>query len=434
MALPEVIQVIEQSHQPLRSEADLSGLVSLLKDRKIVMLGESTHGTEEFYQLRKSISQLLIEEHGFQFVAVEGDWPPCRVVHQYLQGTGQSASARDALRAFHRWPTWMWANTVFLDFLERLRSANDSTLQGKKVGFHGLDVYSLFESADEVLKQLRLVNPLLERRARVLYECFGPFHRDERAYAKSLVDFPEGCQEQVLQVLQDLLRTRLANKGREVLFDAQQNARIVAHAEQYYRAMILGNEDAWNVRDRHMMETLNFLLEHYGEGAKGIVWAHNTHIGDYRATDMLKNQQVNIGGLAREQWGEEQVALVGCGTGHGEVLAARAWEGAVLKQPVPLGRPLSIEAAFHEVAQKTGNFELFLDLSSHRSGPLSEVVGHRAIGVVYNSAFERWGNYVPTSLARRYDAFVYLDQTRALTPLTQDFDRREIPETWPLGQ
>ncbi|MBX3033992.1 MAG: erythromycin esterase family protein [Bdellovibrionaceae bacterium] len=418
---------------PLRETRDLRPLIEKIAGSRIVMLGEASHGTQEFYEWRRLISQELIAEHGFHFIAVEGDWPACAHVHRFIRGETREKSAREALQNFRRWPTWMWANTEMIAAAEWLREHNAGR-EGTPVGFHGLDVYSLFESIDEVLRQLREIDPAMARRARLRYECFEPFRRDEKAYAKSLVHFPEGCERQVLESLQELLATRLEGLRADRLLDLQQNARIVKNAEDYYRTMIHGDEDSWNVRDRHMMETLDQLLKHYGPGSKAIVWAHNTHIGDHRATEMQQQGLVNIGGLAREKWGEDQVSLVGFSTYEGEVIASPAWDGPVEITPVPPGRPLSYEEIFQDVSRRIAAPDFFLWLKEE---PLRKVFrqtrGHRAIGVVYNPAYERHGNYVPSALSDRYDALLFFSKTRALTPLRQEFSRSEIPETWPRG-
>jgi erythromycin esterase len=244
-----------------------------------------------------------------------------------------------------------------------------------------------------------------------------------------------GCEREVMETLQDLLALRLngLSDREEALFDAQQNARIVANAENYYRTMIRANEDCWNVRDRHMTDTLGVLLERYGSESKAIVWAHNTHIGDYRATPMATYGQINIGGLARERWGKEQVALAGFGTFEGKVVASHAWDGPIEVLSVPPGRAGSYEALFHEAATVTGSEALVLPDLEQAEEELSDIRGHRAIGVVYQPAHERLGNYVPTSLSNRYDSFVFIDKTTALDPLIQEFDREELPETWPAG-
>ena len=421
---------IQQKAHPLRNKMDLEPLARKLSARRIVMLGEASHGTREFYEWRTALSQLLMEKYGFSFIAVEGDWPPCWEVNRFLRNDSDRTPPERVLEHFNRWPTWMWANQEIVQLT--------TWMKAKKLGFYGLDVYSLFESIEAALEELERLNPFLARRVRTNYACFDPFRRDERAYARSLVEYPEGCQRQVVESLQTLLKMRLNDSRPQLapeLFDIQQNARVVANAENYYRTMMMGNEDSWNVRDRHMMETLNRLLDYHSQ-AKGIVWAHNTHIGDYRATDMVTAGQVNLGGLAREEWGHSQVALVGFGTYCGEVIASHAWDGPIQSKHVPPARKDSIEAAFHEAANSINedSFFLTLDDNDSRSGPLASIHRHRAIGVVYEPEYERFGNYVPTSLANRYDAFIYIDRTQALRPLDVQFLREEIPETWPQGQ
>ena len=434
---PELIQSIAARATPLRNKWDLKPLVDRLSRAKIVMLGEASHGTHEFYEWRRLISEQLLTQHGFNFIAVEGDWPPCRELNRYVH-SGEGESIREVLNHFNRWPTWMWANSDIIRLAKEMLSFNLTVQEPKQVGFFGLDVYSLFESIDSVLSQLEKINPLLARRAKMKYACFEPYQRDEWAYAKSLLKFPKGCEKEVLDTLQELLKLRIDGlKDREeALFDAQQNARIIANAEDYYSTMIHGGDNSWNIRDRHMMETLNLLLKRYGKDSKAIVWAHNTHIGDYRATNMVKEGQINIGGLAREEWGNNQVALVGFGTYEGEVVASHAWDGPTEVMSVPPGRKGSYEAALHQVSltQNLGSFWMALDDEEARSGSLAQVRGHRAIGVVYLPAYERFETYVPTSFSHRYDAFVFIDRTTALEPLIQDFKREEIPETWPEGQ
>jgi erythromycin esterase-like protein len=334
----------------------------------------------------------------------------------------------------------MWANTETAELAAWMRAHNDGLSSQEKCGFYGLDVYSLFESVDSAITELSLIDPFLSRRLRARYACFDTFRRDEKKYARSLLHFPAGCQDQVTRNLQELLERRLSgpvgtSPYGDAFFDAEQNARIVANAENYYRTMVHGNEDSWNVRDRHMMDTLETLLHRYGSDAKGIVWAHNTHIGDYRATDMLAQGQINIGGLAREKWGEENVALVGFGTYQGSVIASHAWDGPIERLEVPAGKPGSFESSFHKAAAALGEKNLWIDLTdpAAKEGPLTETRGHRAIGVVYHPAYESFGNYVPTSLPYRYDAFLFFEQTSALNPLGQGFNRADIPETWPQG-
>lgn len=432
-----LFQSIKSRAKPLDEPKDLAPLIQELSQSKIVMLGESSHGTHEFYEWRRLISEWLIKKHGFNFIAVEGDWPACWEVNQFVRGK-QGKHSPHVLKAFNRWPTWMWGNQEIARLADWMRTHNESAPLENHVGFFGLDVYSFFESADTVLKLLKKISPSAAKVARIRYSCLDPFQKDERAYAKSLIHFPEGCANEVSKNLQSVLKLRLElMKNQEnSLFNIEQNARVVANAERYYRAMMHADEDSWNIRDRHMMDTLEHLLDHHGKEAKGIVWAHNTHIGDYRATDMKEQGQVNIGGLAREKWGKEKVALVGFGTYRGTVTASTAWDGKTKSMPVPPGIPGSYEAAFHEVAEslKKPTFYISVRGKLPAKDPLIEVRGHRAIGVVYHPERERFGNYVPTSLANRYDAFLFIDETSALKALDLPFERKDIPETWPGGQ
>lgn len=419
--------------KPLRDSTSLEPLLEKIKDKKVVMLGEASHGTHEFYEWRRLITRELIQNHGFSFVAVEGDWPSAETINEAIKA-GNQLPPQDVLSAFSRWPTWMWANTDVSNLIEDLRELNSNFR--RKVGFHGLDVYSLFESIDQVIKSLKAVDPELAERAREYYSCMEPYRHNEIEYVRSLFGGPEGCREEVTTVLQEALNHRLEGMWEkdEALFDAVQNARVVQNAERYYRSMAGGNEDSWNIRDTHMMETLKMLLDHYGQGAKAIVWEHNTHIGDYRATSMLAQGNVNIGGLARQQLGEENVALVGFSTYQGSVIASHAWDGPIEILEVPPAREDSLEQELHGIIPEVGsdNFLVLLDQEA-REGVLNEYKGHRAIGVVYHPQFERRGNYVPTKLASRYDALLFFDHSRALTPYRIGHDPHKIPETYPFG-
>lgn len=424
-----LIRAISERATAIDRPAGLSPLVSKVKNARVVMLGEATHGTREFYELRRQLTLELVEHHGFNVIAVEGDWPDCQQLNEYLNhGTGHSA--REVLLGFHRWPTWMWANEEISKLIEALR--------GRSVGFYGLDVYSLFESVAEVTRALERGNPFLARQLRNRYACFEPFQRDGVAYARSLFYEPKGCSEQVLQNLEELMNYRAtqASERQRTLFSAEQNARVAVSAERYYRAMLHNDELSWNIRDEHMVETLLRLLEHHGPESKAIVWAHNTHVGDYRATEMLEEGYVNLGGLARERLGSDSVALVGFGTFEGEVTAAHAWDGPELRLAVPRAREGSIEHAFHVAGERLDASQLLLLFSEELRdpGPLSQRHGHRAIGVVYDPAHERRGNYVATSLSNRYDAFVFVDKTSALPSLGGMYSYGQIPDTWPAGQ
>ena len=420
---------IENSYIELKRENDLTPLIESIKNSRVVMLGEASHGTKEFYQMRRIISERLIKDHGFNFIAVEGDWPDAYQLHQFIQ-TGKGKQAKDVLMNYHRWPTWMWANEEIVKLAEWMRN------QPKKAGFFGLDVYSLFESMNSVVGYLEENKPQLAQEIEKKYACFEPFQKDEIAYARSLLAFPKGCEEEVISNLQNLLKIRVDETKNidEKLFSAQQNARIAANAEGYYRSMLKGDASSWNVRDSHMMETLDLLLNRYGEDSKCIVWAHNTHIGDYRATDMVENGYVNLGGLARLSYGEENVALVGFGSDHGEVLAGSKWGGAEEIMPLPPAPPGTYEKYFHDFTLKHGiNRFYFLFRGDPEREAFAQQLGHRAVGVVYHPRHEARGNYVPTKLSQRYDAFIFIDKTQALKSLHGKFQYGEFPETWPSG-
>jgi erythromycin esterase-like protein len=421
----------------LSKNSTVDQLIDQIKDKKIVMLGESTHGTSEYYLLRSEISKRLLQDEGFDFIGIEGDWPSCEGVNRFIRKESETRNPREVLKSnFQRWPTWMWANEEIVPLIEWL--AQQAGRGDQKKYFYGLDVYSLYESMTEVIRYVQKnVNPFLAKRIEQNYACFAPFLRDEIEYAKSLIHYPEGCEAQVSQSLKELLEVRLEENGRKktALFGAQQNARVVRNAESYYRAMIGGGAESWNLRDVHMLETLENLLQHYGEDSKAIVWAHNTHIGDHRATDMAAAGYVNIGGLARERFGAENVALVGFGSYEGSVRAAYAWGRNDERMSLPPAKNGSYEELFHKLCHMKREKSFYLDLTlTPLQEALREVKGHRAVGVVYDPRHEKRGNYVPTSLSARYDAFLFIDQTNALHPLPAHFEYGEIPDTWPVGQ
>ncbi|MBU6154603.1 MAG: erythromycin esterase family protein [Bdellovibrionales bacterium] len=415
---------------PLSTKEDLAPLIAHLRKRPIVMLGEATHGTSEFYTLRSRISQFLIKNENYSFVAVEGDWPDSQKLNRLLRADSGRKSASQVMRTFKRWPTWMWSNREVAHFIE--------SIKGMNVSFYGLDVYSLFESLESVIAYTMRVNPFLGNMLKQRYSCFEPFERDEYAYARSLQRFPEGCAAEVISNLDALLKSRLESEEKiDERFSAEQNARIVVNAENYYRALLSSDERSWNVRDGHMMETLDLLLElsvKLNRKPKGIVWAHNTHIGDYRATPMAKEGYVNLGGLARQTFGPEKVALVGFGTHSGRLVASNAWGGREQVLMLPPGREGTWEWHFHEALElKKWKQGYVLFEETDREGPFAEVLGHRAVGVVYHPGSEGRGNLVPTSLCNRYDAFVFIDETSALHSLHSVHEMGRFPETWPGG-
>jgi erythromycin esterase len=413
-------------HYPLREPEDLDPLLERIGDARCVLLGDASHGTSEYYTWRASISERLIREKGFSFIAVEGDWPDCYEVNRYIKGYPDSGkSAREVLRAFQRWPTWMWANEEILELAEWLRRYNDGLPEEERVGFYGLDVYSLWDSMKAVIEYLERVDPGAVDTARRAYKCFEPYGEDVREYARATAFVPTSSSHEVgrLPEYRDDLESR---------FSAEQNALVVRDAERYYRAMARGGSSSWNVRDRHMVETLERLMRHHGPGAKAIVWEHNTHIGDARYTDMADVGMVNVGQLVRERRGVEDVVLVGFGSHRGSVIAGREWGAPMERMPVPPAREGSWEDILHRIGEED---KLLVFAEAEKESRLLKPRAHRAIGVVYDPANKRFGNYVPTVLPRRYDAFLYVDETQALHPLPiRAREDGEPPETFPSGE
>jgi erythromycin esterase-like protein/predicted phosphoribosyltransferase/predicted alpha/beta-hydrolase family hydrolase len=424
-----IVEELEKRSHVIDNEHSWDQLIQKISHSRIVMLGEATHGTKEFYSIRRYISERLIKEHGFSFIAVEGDWPDCQKINDYIL-KDQGNSAAETLREFKRWPTWMWANEETPALIEWLKNF--------KVGFYGLDVYSLFESMDYVKAFAEKLDPQLAQALKEQYACFDPFNRNEKAYARHLVKFPEGCRQEVLISLKRILRLRMSELATqdEDLFNAQQNARIVANAEQYYRTMLFGGPESWNIRDHHMLETLETLLRKKGSLSKCIVWAHNSHIGDYHATDMNEEGYVNLGGLARERFGVDNVSLVGFGSYEGQVLAGPAWGAPAQIMNLPPALESSYDFYCHKVAKNlaTNRFYTIFDRSAQQGVLGKRRYGHRAVGVVYSPHFEDKGhNYVPTIPAQRYDAFVFVDKTTALKSLHANVNKLDMPDTWPGG-
>ena len=416
--------------RPIEGAADLDALADRIADSRYVLLGEASHGTAEFYQFRARLTARLIERHGFSFVAVEGDWTDCYEVNRYVKGLAD-ATTRETLETFERWPTWMWANWEVLEFLEWLAAYNDDRQEGGMAGFYGLDVYSLFESMRALIDYLEGVDDEAAEEARAAYRCFEPYGDDAKEYARSIRLAPDSCEDEVVELLARLRRDRPDHDDdhRDERFNAEQNALVARNAEEYYRSMIGPGSDSWNVRDRHMVETLDRLYDHHGPDSKAVVWAHNTHVGDARATDMERRGRLNLGQLARERQGRDEVSIVGFGTHHGSVIAGTAWEAPMEEMTVPPAQDGSYGDVFHR-AEGRDRFVLTDDLDAE--SPLADPRGHRAIGVVYDPDRET-GNYVPTVLPDRYDAFVHVEATEALHPISMHADRGALPELFPWG-
>jgi len=405
---------IAQLATPLTDSGDLDPLLERIGDARFVLLGEASHGTSEYYRWRAVITRRLIAERGFSFVAVEGDWPDCFTVNRWVKGrTDQILSARQVLDSFGRWPTWMWANEEVAEFVDWLRDHNLRT--GSDVGFYGLDVYSLWESLDRILGYLGENQPDAVDAAIAAFRCFEPYAEDPQQYAWATRMVPASCENAVIDLLAELRRSRpVDGREPEADFDVAQNAEVLAGAERYYRTMVCADGESWNVRDCHMVDTLDRLIAHHGRDAKAIVWEHNTHVGDARATDMASAGMINVGQVVRERHHRDGVILVGFGGHHGSVIAADAWGAPMRQMPVPAAPPLTHEDLINQVTPH----DTMLIFPQRRDTPwLSARRGHRAIGVVYHPERERFGNWVPTIIGLRYDAFCSFADTHALHPL-----------------
>jgi len=420
---------------PLNEVADLDTLLDRVGDAHLVLLGEASHGTHEYYAWRAELTKRLIEEKGFDFVAVEGDWPDCHRVHESVvlaDGTHDDPAA--ALAAFERWPTWMWANTDVVAFVRWLRSVNTGRRAEERVGFHGLDVYSLWDSMGWLLGYLREHEPELVEPALDAVRCFAPYGEDPQRYAYATL-VPPSCQDAVIALLRRVCEERLGGDGAE-RFIAEQNAAVIAGAEQYYRAMVRGGPASWNIRDTHMADTLDRLLGRYtevaGRPARGVVWEHNTHVGDARATDMEEAGMVNVGQLARERHGDEGVVIVGFAGHRGTVMAASSWGARPSRMDLPAARDGSVESFVHAAI---GDDPALMVWPQSFDQPrwLRISLDHRAVGVVFRPERERWANYVPSTMGDRYDALLWFGETRALDPIVAEHVGDREPETFPSG-
>ena len=426
---------LRQHSTALKDSSDLDPLIERIGDARIVMLGEATHGTSEFYRWRAKLSQRLIEEEGFSFVAVEGDWPASYELNRFIKGyDGSGDEALDAVRRFHRWPTWMWANWEMVAFVDWMRRYNVGNELEERIGFFGLDVYSLKESLGAVLEFVRRRDPEGVETAYRALECFEPHGLRGQDYARAVQMVDANCEQEVVDLLAYIqARAPQFNGDYEGELNARQNARVLVNAERYYRTMLRGGPQSWNLRDRHMSRTLDDLLAFHGPNSRAIVWEHNTHVGDAHYTDMRSNGMINLGQLGRENHGEEEVVLVGFGTHRGHVIAGSAWGASMQEMKVPAAMSGSWEDVFHQAGQQGQPDRLLLMDEVQESTAFLKPRGHRAIGVVYREGPESAGQYVPTILPRRYDAFIFIDATEALHPLHIKPSPVEIPETYPWG-
>lgn len=424
---------------------DYDVLLERIGAARFVLIGEASHGTHEFYEERARITQRLIAEKGFSAVAVEADWPDAYRVNRYLRGQGEDKSGEQALAGFKRFPTWMWRNTEVVRFIEWLRRYNESLPSRlPPVGFYGLDLYSLFTSISEVLRYLDKVDPQAARQARARYACFDHFGRSSERYGYSTsYGLSASCQDAVIAQMHEL-NARVAEyvkrDGRaasDELFYAQQNARLVTNAEQYYRTMFDRRVSSWNLRDRHMMETLDALARHLprtedGMPARIVVWEHNSHVGDARATDVGLVGELTVGQLARESYGD-QAFLVGMTTYQGSVTAASDWDAPAERKRVLPALPGSHETLFHQTG--IGRFMLAFKGDRDLAQALSRRRLERAIGVIYRPETERSSHYFYACLPQQFDCVLHFDQTRAVEPLEWGdiWNLDEAPETFPAG-
>jgi erythromycin esterase-like protein len=455
-----VANLIRENLHPLTGVAsDYDPLIQQIGDARFVLIGEASHGTHEFYRERAQITKRLIQEKGFSAVAVEADWPDAYRINRFVRNATSGAEAIDSLVGFKRFPTWMWRNADVLDFIGWLRAHNDALATNtNKVGFYGLDLYSLHTSIEAVLGYLAKVDPEAAKRARYRYSCFDHFGENTQAYGYAAsFDLTESCEKEVVNQLVDL-RKRAADyasrDGRvaaDDFFFAEQNARLVKNAEEYYRSMFRRSVPSWNLRDRHMAETLESLVAHLeNQGQPGspvrqprgdthavkvVVWEHNSHLGDARATEMGERGELNVGQLVRERHGSNAV-LIGLTTYTGTVTAASDWDASAERKRVRPALKNSYEALFHEVG--ISRFQISLHDGSTMASALNEPRLERAIGVIYRPETERQSHYFYARLADQFDALLHFDQTRAVEPLerTPEWNMEETgepAETFPSG-
>lgn len=436
---------IASAAEPLTgAHDDYDSLLRLIGDARFVLLGEASHGTHDFYHARARITERLIAEREFTAVAVEADWPDAYRVNRYVRGLGDDTDSTQALTGFTRFPTWMWRNSDVVAFIDWLRSFNKSLpAHASAVGFYGLDLYSLFTSIDEVLRYLEGVDPEAAHNARRRYACFDHFDRDSERYAHATgFGLSASCEDEVVSQLQQLqghAADYLQHDGPEAadaLFHARQNARLVINAEEYYRTMFRGRVSSWNLRDRHMTEMLDALAQHLsqttGKSAKIVVWEHNSHIGDARATEVGAQGEWTVGQLARQLYGH-QTRLIGLTTYQGTVTAASDWNSRTERKRVRPALPDSYEHVFHQSG--IDRFMLPLMARNRVTRALSQPRLERAIGVIYRPGTERQSHYFRASLPLQFDAVLHFDETRALRPLewTSHWETGEAPETFPVG-
>ena len=441
----ELVSLVSSHAVQLRADeiSDYDHLIESIGDARFVLIGEASHGTHEFYRERAQITKRLIREKGFRAVAVEADFPDAARVDRYVRGIGDDADAVDALAGFKRFPAWMWRNAVVLDFVGWLRSYNDDLPASEsKIGFFGLDLYSLHSSIEAVVGYLNKIDPDAAARARERYSCFDHFGEDTQSYGYATAfGIAPSCEDEVISQLTELHRrayefaSRDGRVAEDEFFTAEQNARLVKNAEQYYRTMYRSDVSSWNLRDQHMVETLVSLEKHLEKTsfpAKIVVWEHNSHLGDARATEMGRAGEWNVGQLVREIYGDAAY-LIGFTTYNGSVTAATNWGDAAERKRVRNAIPGSVESLFHGIGQD--RFYLTFGRNEELDFQLRRPMLERAIGVIYRPETERQSHYFETRLADQFNAVIHIDETRAIEPLerTAEWEKGEPPETFPFG-
>ncbi|MDZ8052989.1 MAG: erythromycin esterase family protein [Aulosira sp. ZfuVER01] len=440
-AISNLVDAVRRSaYQLTGSTADYDPLMKLIGNARFVLIGEVSHGTHEFYEQRAEITKRLIQEKGFTAVAVEADWPDAYRVNRYVRGVSEDPTPAEALSDFRRFPAWMWRNTDVLKFINWLREYND--VLGKKalkVGFYGLDLYSMYASIAEVLNYLDRIDPEAGQRARYRYSCFEHFGEDSQHYGYAAsFGLSESCEQEVINQLRELQRHTTESKNHnpvaDELFYIEQNARLVKNAEAYYRSMFQERVSSWNIRDRHMAETLDRLTTHLDrqrQPNKVVVWEHNSHLGDARATAMGRGGEINLGQLVREQYGNESV-LIGFSTYTGTVTAASDWGGRAELKLIRPALANSYEALFHE----TGLPQFWLQLRDNSTIPgIEKRRLERAIGVIYQPETERISHYFYACLPEQFDAIIHIDDTKGVQPLDRNIQENigDPPETFPFA-
>ncbi|HEX8678995.1 MAG TPA: erythromycin esterase family protein [Chthoniobacterales bacterium] len=430
-------QIADVAHR-ISSPAHYDRLIEAAGERRVVLIGEASHGTHEFYETRAELTKRLIAEKGFRCVAVEADWPDALRVHRYVSGDSEDADARSALGDFTRFPHWMWRNIVVLEFVEWLRTWNQGH-ERTQAGFYGMDLYNLHGSISDVLQYLEGVDPAAARRARDRYACFDHFGDPQMYGFAATKGIAESCEDDVVEQLMELRRRSTELLAAQEpgsaaeLFYAEQNARLVANAERYYRSMFGGRASSWNLRDEHMAGTIQSLMNQLDGGGKIVAWAHNSHLGDARATEMSERGELNVGQLVRAKFGDESF-LIGFSTYAGTVTAARDWDTPAERRNVRPGLTKSYEELFHA----TGIPRFWLNLRELDGDP-RELLDHprlqRAIGVIYRPETERWSHYFNAKVTEQFDALIHFDETRALEPLEPNaqWQSGEAAETFPTG-